>query len=81
MELKLAQLLESHNYDIRVEEDYSGRGMYGKTTAGIVCEECDIFEAIAGIMEYGDQEEREYVADEIRRGFRTDSMGLSTIYY
>jgi hypothetical protein len=80
MELKLAELLESHNYGIEIRE-YSGRGMYGKSTIGIVCDESDIFEALAGVMEYGDEEEREYVADNIRNGFRTDSMGLSTIYY
>ena len=81
MELKLAELLESRNYAIEIREDYSGRGMYGKSTAGIVCDESDMFEALAEIMESGDKEEREYVAKDIRYGFRTDSMGYSTIYY
>jgi hypothetical protein len=81
MELKLAELLEMHSCEIEVREDYSGRGMYGKSTAAIVCDESNMFEAIAGIMESGDEEEREYVADNIRYGFKTDSMGYSTVYY
>lgn len=81
MELKLAEILAEHNFDIQVREDYSGRGMYGKTTTGVVCDDSEIFEAIASIMTECNEDEREYVANQIRYGFRTDSMGYNTIYY
>lgn len=81
MELKLAEILANYNYNIEVREEYSGRGMYGKTTAGVVCDDCDLFEALSSIMEDNDEDLREYVADNIRNGFAQDSMGFNKIYY
>ena len=51
----------------RVRESYSGRGMYGKTCYGIVCE--DTTECIEAAAERG------------IRGAETDSMGRSFIVY
>lgn len=63
-----------------VREGYSGRGMYGKTTTGIVFDsEGDFFEAIGEVMEC-DIEDREEVAKAMRN-LKTDSMGTGVIYY
>jgi len=51
----------------KVREDYSGRGMYGKTCLGIVCD--DDTECIELAAQYG-----------FRRA-QTDSMGKQMIVY
>lgn len=66
-----------HNMDIEadIREDYSGRGMYGTTTAGIVTDaNMVVVGYCAGVAE------TDIDFWEVEQ-FRTDSMGLSTIIY
>lgn len=82
MDIECAEILVEHSYDeLTLHENYSGRGMYGNTTAGVSGSISDLFTAIASVMRDGSHEEREVVAEGIRGGTRTDSMGLGTIFY
>lgn len=66
------------NADIR--EDYSGRGMYGKVTCGIVVDSvADVLSCLVNNADLfvGENGERLF-AD---CNFRTDSMGRGTIIY
>ena len=76
MELRAAKILA--NYGGKVHSDYSGRGMYGMSTAAVVTD--DIMGLIANVIRNEDQEERDLVADAIDH-MREDNMGLSMIYY
>lgn len=83
---KLEELIDNMGKEARVREEYSGRGMYGKTTSGIVVEDPMIIaQAMANFaMEADglelDDEDHQFLND-ITRGFRTDSMGYDTIVY
>lgn len=67
-------------YGGEIYENYSGRGMYGSETAGVVFDsEADFFEAIADLLE-NDEEDKEEVAKALRK-LKTDNMGKSIIYY
>ena len=62
----------AENYDARFVDDYSGRGMYGKTCVGVILEYDDITEIMFDVYD--------------ETGYRlppphTDSMGMDTIYY
>lgn len=81
MEAKFAELLVEYGNDLELREDYSGRGMYGRSTSGVVGSMNDLLYAIGEILEYGDEDEIEIVREGCRDGVRTDSMGLSMIIY
>lgn len=83
MQRKLAEILEEDgDGQVRIYENYSGRGMFGQTTVGIVVDQgCDlaglIYNAagqIAAAKETGE-------LDEFCGTIRQDSMGHDTIYY
>lgn len=61
------------NNDIEYVPRYSGRGMYGRTCFGIVGHAGDLATFLMGVSE----DTREKLQD----GWRTDNMGLDTIYY
>jgi hypothetical protein len=85
---KLKDLIDDMGIEdeVRVNEDYSGRGMYGDTTAGVVVN--DPISIIQVMAQYAldadgielDDEDHEFLND-IKSGFRTDSMGYDTIVY
>ena len=80
MNIDLAKLLVDYSNDnLSLREEYSGRGMYGSTTAGVVGSLDDFDEAVKKIMKNGDEDERQLYADEGR--FSTDNMGLDYIWY
>ena len=93
MDLELAetlvQVLEDEGIEARLEESYSGRGMYGKTTAGVVLEgdAGDIIRAIINNATCFIKEEEEPVeffdlSERFSIGnLRQDSMGLGMIIY
>ena len=85
----LVQALEDEGIDAELREDYSGRGMYGKTTAGVVFDG-DIGGVLQAVINNATcfiQEEVEPVDffDVCERfgvgNLRTDGMGLQTIIY
>jgi hypothetical protein len=74
--------------EIRIAADYSGRGMYGQTTAGIVFDSLGtLLEAVAytvaGLAAEDEDADSEAVAaliDDLRR-VRQDNLGRDTIIY
>ncbi len=80
MNQEAAQALVDANYELELYEGYSGRGMFGKETTGVTGSQSDYDEAIATIMEDGEEEERSEVAKALR-GVRTDNMGRDIIWY
>ena len=86
MEIKLArdivEALNERGFDAGCRENYSGRGMYGRETAAIICE-CSIGDMLAAVIENADlfvntvgEPLYEYV-DQIRN----DNMGLGMVIY
>ena len=81
MTLEFAKLLADHNSELDLREDYSGRGMCGNSTAGLVGSMNDFLQAVGEAIEFGDEDEIHMIASELQSGVRTDSMGLSMIIY
>lgn len=91
----LEEVLE--NVDVELREDYSGRGMYGDTCIGVVGEhdELENFErelAKAATLDKYNGLSNMAVAEDVIEDFieeleaiagqrRSDSMGMSSIYY
>ncbi len=88
MNRKLAQLLvdvcEDFDIDARIYENYSGRGMCGAVTTGIVMEDAianlpfmlyNCAQSIVKLQEAGE------LPLELDDSFRTDSMGRDSIVY
>lgn len=71
--------------DLELHEDYSGRGMYGKTTFAVSGDESEFYDTLANSIEaiyaddYPDVEMWE-LADLLRH-IKTDSLGRGTIFY
>lgn len=84
-----ARMIADMNDDIDLYEDYSGRGMYGKTTFGVSGDSYDLGDAATDAMERlmrradsVDSARKIAVdfANQVFRGSR-DSMGLGEIWY
>ena len=92
MTKELAELLVNNGSDLRIYEDYSGRGMYGKTTTGIQCDDIKDFldavgETFCNMVSDASFEGEDYdmeLADELKdllTNHRQDSLGLGYIIY
>jgi hypothetical protein len=80
MELETAKkIVNCSNESLRIHEDYSGRGMMGVTTAGIVGSHTDLYISVECYLEQNPMEDcsPEQFIDE----FRSDSMGMDFIWY
>ena len=83
---KLAEIYEGYTGDYedrdeRLSEDYSGRGMFGKETVGLIVGDIStLLEAVLYAVKDGALTEDD-MSDMDTSGFRTDSMGFSTIIY
>lgn len=82
----IASSAEALGVEIRVEDDYSGRGMYGKTTHAVVYSSLgDLLAccADAAMTATAEGEHEEVVAAFIRdlKQIRTDNMGRDMIAY
>lgn len=78
-----AEILSQYGGELRI--DYSGRGMYGKTTAGLVVDTFqDFFNAIADCfhdcMEDNIIEEADIVIKALKN-LQSDNMGNGYIFY
>lgn len=86
MDMELAEMIieamENNGLTGELRSDYSGRGMYGKSTHGIVTE-CGIGEVTAAVINNADifVEDEEPIFDKFIELIRSDSMGLSDILY
>lgn len=92
MDAKIAAMLEQANPELRMRTDYSGRGMYGKTTAGVACDSWnDVLCAVGNILQevvndihqecFEEHEEMEQLATALQEGFHSDQMGRGIIIY
>ena len=94
MNIELAKLLEricneTSNLDCSVRDEYSGRGMYGESTAGIVVDSVPML--LADVLQWvSDNITTSVVNDEVVwlggeipdiSNFRIDNMGRATILY
>lgn len=70
--VSLMNFLFNEGYDAEIRDDYSGRGMYGKTTVAVTTD------ANPATMEFM-REEMENA--EMNPVYSSDSMGLDYIYY
>jgi|APGre2960657404_1045060.scaffolds.fasta_scaffold667037_1 hypothetical protein len=74
MKLKTAQKIikiaaEKHEiYGVRLYKSYSGRGMFGKSTSGLV-------------VDKNDCSKFQYAFSRIMNRLKSDNLGLDTIYY
>jgi hypothetical protein len=80
MKKETAELIVNKSGLGELYENYSGRGMYGRKTTGIVFSSQEFFEAIAEIIIYGDEEEREELAEYLTE-IKSDNLALDQIYY
>jgi len=79
----IAEAMGEIGEECEIREEYSGRGMMGKTTYGLVVDNvANIIPAvISAAWELGIQSE--HIPEEFHscRGYSIDSMGLQTIIY
>lgn len=79
MRKEAAKILQKYG-ELNVRNDYSGRGMYGSETWAVVGSYRELFEAIAETMAYGNEEDREALAEALP-DLRIDNMALDYIFY
>lgn len=84
MNLPLAKFIQNAveyiGEEANIYENYSGRGMFGKTTAGVVVEHQEFI--IQGILEFLKENPRNNALEKIEiDGFRFDNMGRGFIVY
>lgn len=83
MERALAERL-SLIIDGEIHPDYSGRGMFGKTTVGFSCDSTSelIAEIISNAHEFVNYDDEDYIEPEFSNvTLSMDSMGLGVIIY
>lgn len=79
MKIEVAKIISEFGGELW--EEYSGRGMYGSTTAAIEFDsESDFYAALGEVMEC-DMEDREEVAKYLRGRVNIDNMGRGIIVY
>jgi len=81
---KLEQAAQGTDNELTVREDYSGRSMFGKTTAAVVLDGglTDLIPTIALVaFEAGENGEDFWDMHEDIASLRTDSMGRGTVVY
>lgn len=92
MKLETAEAIveagEACGFEMSVYEDYSGRGMYGEKTAGVVYDDTNdlliatatVVQDLTGTKVEDEGGDPEGFLLEVRR-FRYDNMGLQSIVY
>ena len=87
MDMELAEMIieaiENNGMDAELRSDYSERGMYGKSTHGVVIED-GIGNVMAAIINNADifvDEDGDPVFENFIELIRSDNMGLSNILY
>lgn len=86
MDLKLAELLcsilEDEGEDVSIDEEYSGRGMYGDTTAAITGDFSPSILLMLVLERVKDGWLTEDVLEDVKlKSLRQDSMGLGVVIY
>lgn len=83
MKLETAELITQYGGEVR--ENYSGSGMYGEQTSGVIFDsEKDFYRSLAGIIldcvQDQNMEESALICEALKK-LKTDNMGTSIIYY
>lgn len=95
MEITKAKFMEAfahaeENHEVELRENYSGRGMYGKTCIGVVGGDEGLAEfesalALLTVMDDLDDEVNGFTAlnalTDVQDMRRSDSMGMDRVYY
>ncbi len=78
--VKLVELMNDSGEEARLYEDYSGRGMFGEMTTGVVCSSINklLMVVIANASEFVDGDGYEIFP---YQSLKTDNLGLRTIVY
>lgn len=86
----LVQVCEDDGLDVSLRESYSGRGMYGDDTVGVVLRDADVTDILKAVINnatcfVAEEEEPVEFFDLSEmftcHGFKTDSMGKGMIIY
>lgn len=92
MNKEIAEMLINYGNDLSLHEDYSGRGMYGKTTTAITCDsmndlmaaigEC-FYDMVLEAMRDGNvyDETNAVELTSVLSNIRQDSLGRGYIFY
>jgi hypothetical protein len=80
MDMKLAETIAEYA-DGEVYENYSGRGMYGEETTGVVVE--SVSDVLMALLQYSDIFTELMEDEEVKlpNNLQIDSMGIRTILY
>lgn len=91
MEKEIAELLVDTGYGLEIYEEYSGRGMYGKTTTAVTCDNVSQFMESVGeafmdmIYEAaGDDDYNTEKAEELAKvlyNLQQDNLGMGVVIY
>lgn len=78
-----AKILEEFGHgEIKVDPTYSGRFMYGETTYAIIIPAMSTFySALGSVMEDGEREERNIIAEYLEEGINHDQFGRGFVIY
>lgn len=77
----IKEILESFDYEVSVNENYSGRGMYGKTTAAVYLPEgCSVATVLECVLESA-QMVVDSGVDFSNTYLSQDNMGLGYVIY
>lgn len=76
----IAEQAQMDGIELEARPDYSGRGMYGSTTGGLVGDIGDIAAGVAIFARECDDDQFEDLVESLRNA-RTDSMGRQLIVY
>lgn len=80
MDIKLAKLLCECNDEFSLRENYSGRGMFGEKTAGVVCPSVtDLLSCVLAVPDWFLDEDGYPMFDDVE--FSCDNMGTDYIVY
>jgi len=77
---KIVEAIENNGGEAHVREGYSGRGMYGKSTYGVVVDDGDIVSSIISCANLFVDGYENPIFD-FPEKIRSDNMGLGMIYY
>ncbi len=77
-------IVEAGNGEVEIYENYSGRGMFGKCTTAITCDQSQQVFALARAVRNATRDNDEKLVEELldfSQSMKSDSLGLGMIYY
>lgn len=77
---KLYQAAGNCGADVELDEEYSGRGMSGRTTFALTADYTDLMKCVATVAHAIDDQGQATLIDELD-SLRTDNMGRRIVFY